>query len=236
MYPQSEGCCPEHLFNQAVLARNIQEEEVRYAALFVFERELRAKGFRLIAGVDEAGRGPLAGPVTAAAVILPEDVHLPGLNDSKLIPARKRAALAERICVLALAWAVGTASVTEIDSINIRQASFLAMRRALDGLPVKPDHIIVDGSAIPGFHLPQTGVIRGDAQIAAVAAASVLAKVVRDKMMEELDVMFPAYGFCRNKGYPTPEHLEALRKFGPTPFHRRSFAPVKYLLGSRRNR
>ncbi|MEW6171484.1 MAG: ribonuclease HII [Bacillota bacterium] len=231
MYPQIPARFSEHLFCEAILKDPRKTEEERYAALFCFEKELKTLGFRLIAGVDEAGRGPLAGPVAAAAVILPEDARLPGLNDSKAISASRRAFLAERIRTLAVAWAVGMASAEEIDVLNIRQASFLAMRRALDGLAVKPDHVVVDGGAIPGFPLPQTGMVRGDARVAAVAAASIIAKVTRDGLMEELDDAFPAYGFRRHKGYPTPEHLEALRRFGPTPFHRKSFAPVKLLLG-----
>ncbi|MEW6182580.1 MAG: ribonuclease HII [Bacillota bacterium] len=230
MHPQTRGYFSQHLYFEAVF-KDPRAEEERYAALFNFERELKSLGFRLVAGVDEVGRGPLAGPVAAAAVILPEDVQLTGLNDSKAVSASRRSFLAGRIRELAVAWAVDMASVEEIDALNIRQASFLAMRRALDGLAVKPDHVVVDGCAIPGFILPQTGMVRGDSRVAAVAAASIIAKVTRDGLMEELDEIYPAYGFRRNKGYPTPEHIEALRLFGPTPFHRKSFAPVKVLLG-----
>jgi ribonuclease HII len=212
-----------------------EREQARYTALFAFEQELKVRGFRLVAGVDEAGRGPLAGPVAAAAVILPEGADLPGLNDSKVVSAPRRALLAEAIRAVAVAWSVGLASVAEIDTLNIRRASFLAMRRALAGLRPKPDHVIVDGSVIPEFYLPQTGVVRGDALVAAVAAASIIAKVTRDQLMDQLDTVFPSYGFCRNKGYPTPEHLEALQKYGPSPFHRRSFTPVKHLLEDRGN-
>ncbi len=229
MYLRGNGYFSEHLGYEIFLL-DAEREKARYVALFAFEQELKLQGFRLVAGVDEAGRGPLAGPVAAAAVILPEDADLPGLNDSKVVPAPRRAALAEKIRAVAVAWSVGIASVAEIDALNIRRASFLAMRRALDGLRPMPDHVIVDGSIIPEFFLPQTGVVRGDALVAAVAAASIVAKVTRDRLMDELDAAFPCYGFCRNKGYPTPEHLEALQKYGPSPFHRRSFAPVKHLL------
>ena len=198
--------------------------------LYAYEEKLMRRGIELVAGVDEAGRGPLAGPVVAAAVILPAAVDLPGLNDSKALSVSKRTSLAEQIFTSALAWAVGTASVAEIDTLNIRQASFLAMRRALEGLRLKPEYVVVDGCPIPALPLPQKGVVRGDAQVAAVAAASIIAKVTRDRLMVELDRQFPQYGFCRHKGYPTPEHLAMLAKFGPSPLHRRSFAPVKNLL------
>jgi ribonuclease HII len=226
-------CLTEHPEYDHFWLAITEREEARYAALFAFEQGLKARGFRLVAGVDEAGRGPLAGPVAAAAVILPEGADLPGLNDSKVVSAPRRAVLAEAIRAVAVTWSVGLASVAEIDTLNIRRASFLAMRRALAGLRPKPDHVIVDGSIIPELFLPQTGVVHGDALVAAVAAASIIAKVTRDKLMDELDAVFPHYGFCRNKGYPTPEHLEALQKYGPSPFHRRSFAPVKHLLEGR---
>ncbi|MGQ9513037.1 ribonuclease HII [Thermodesulfitimonas sp.] len=211
--------------------RTPAEEKARYEALFLFERDLRRRGCTLIAGVDEAGRGPLAGPVVAAAVVLPEAVDLPGLNDSKLLSAAQRERLAAQICACARAWAVGLASVAEIDALNILQASFLAMRRALAGLTLQPDHVVVDGRPIPRLPLPQTGVVRGDAQVAVVAAASIIAKVTRDRLMVALDREFPQYGFARHKGYPTREHLAALRRYGPSPHHRRSFGPVKDLLG-----
>ncbi|MEW6771357.1 MAG: ribonuclease HII [Bacillota bacterium] len=199
-------------------------------SLFHFEQELRKSGFSLIAGIDEVGRGPLAGPVVAAAVILPAAADLPGLNDSKALSEQKRVLLAEQIFASALAWAIGSATVAEIDTLNIRQASFLAMRRALVGLHLRPDCLVVDGHPIPALPLPQQAVVGGDAQVAAVAAASIIAKVTRDRLMLELDRRFPQYGFRRHKGYPTPEHLAMLARFGPTPFHRRSFTPVRELL------
>ncbi|MEW6573678.1 MAG: ribonuclease HII [Bacillota bacterium] len=233
MHPQSFGCIPRHVFYEAVLKDATEAEKARYDTLFLLEQDLRTRGFSLVAGVDEAGRGPLAGPVVAGAVILPEAVDLPGLNDSKVLSVNKRAYLAEQICTVALTWSIGIASVAEIDALNIRRASFLAMRRALEALCVKPDYVIVDGSAIPGLPLPQTGMVRGDAQVAAVAAASIIAKVTRDRLMDEIHREFPQYGFCRHKGYPTREHFESLARFGPTPHHRRSFGPVKSLLQER---
>lgn len=230
---------PRHVSNlsaslrETALRQLAEGKKACYEALFSLERDLRQRGYALIAGVDEAGRGPLAGPVVAAAVIFPEKVELPSLRDSKLLRAPQREYLAEQICACALAWAVGLASVEEIDALNIRRASFLAMRRALAGLHLQPDHVVVDGEAIPGLTLPQTGMPRADARVAAVAAASIIAKVTRDRLMVEIDRQFPQYGFARHKGYPTREHLAALAKYGPTPLHRRSFSPVKYLLAKR---
>ncbi|MEW6448417.1 MAG: ribonuclease HII [Bacillota bacterium] len=218
---------PGYVVHESVFKDAVEAEKARYEALFLFEQRLKTRGFSLVAGVDEAGRGPLAGPVVAGAVILPEAVELPGLNDSKVLSPNKRAYLAEQICAIALSWSVGVASVAEIDALNIRRASFLAMRRALEALRFKPDYVVVDGSPIPGLPLPQTGMVRGDARVAAVAAASIIAKVTRDRLMEEIHREFPQYGFSRHKGYPTREHFESLAKFGPTPHHRRTFGPVK---------
>lgn len=180
-----------------------------------------------VAGIDEAGRGPLAGPVVAAAVILPRGCCPPGLDDSKKVPVARRETLAAVIREAAVAWAVGLASVEEIDRINIHQATFMAMRRALAGLVVQPQHLLVDGYRLPDVPVPQTAVIHGDAQCAAIAAASILAKVARDRMMAEYHRLYPQYGFDRHKGYPTAAHLRALAALGPCPWHRRSFAPVK---------
>uniref|UniRef100_A0A7C1FD02 Ribonuclease HII n=1 Tax=Ammonifex degensii TaxID=42838 RepID=A0A7C1FD02_9THEO len=235
MHPENT-VTPWLLLPRVACRPRLKGEETRYAALFLFEQELRKRGYTLIAGVDEAGRGPLAGPVVAAAVILPETVNLPGLNDSKALDAAQRERLAAQIRASARAWAVGLASVEEIDALNILQASFLAMRRAIAGLDLQPDHVVVDGRPIPHLPLPQTGVIRGDAQVAAVAAASIIAKVTRDRIMVALDREFPQYGFARHKGYPTREHLAMIEKYGPSPYHRRSFGPVKNLLGERRSR
>lgn len=184
-----------------------------------------------LAGVDEAGRGPLVGPVVAAAVMLPADLTIPGLTDSKRLSARRREALAEIIRQQALAWSVGEASVAEIDTLNILQATMLAMRRAVAGLSLVPDEIQVDGNCLPQ-PLPCTAraVVGGDATVACISAASILAKTHRDAMLVALDARYPGYGFARHKGYGTREHLAALAELGPTPEHRRSFAPVRRAL------
>lgn len=180
-----------------------------------------------VAGVDEAGRGPLAGPVIAAAVILDPARPIAGLNDSKKLGAPARDRLATLIRREALAWATGAASVTEIDQLNILQASLLAMRRAVAGLGVAPALVQVDGNRLPtGLPCPAQAIVKGDGKIAAIAAASILAKTVRDALMQELAAKYPAYGFARHMGYPTAAHLAALRAHGPCPEHRQSFAPV----------
>ena len=177
----------------------------------------------LVCGLDEAGRGPLAGPICAAAVILPEGWEPEGLNDSKKLSPQKREALYGEITAGALAWSVAFASEKEIDEVNILQATFLAMRRALEGLSVKPDFALVDGNRDPGLGLPTRCEVKGDGRYACIAAASVLAKVSRDRVMAEYDAAYPQYGFLRHKGYGTKEHCEALRAFGPCPIHRQSF-------------
>jgi len=183
---------------------------------------------RPVAGVDEAGRGPLAGPVVAAAVIVSEDWFLAGLNDSKKLTAARREGLVEDIQRTSVAWAIGEASEEEIDRINILQATFLAMRRALEGLPTRPSSVAVDGNRIiPGWPTPQLAIVEGDGKIASIAAASILAKTHRDRRMKELDAVWPGYGFAIHMGYPTPTHLQALAKLGPCPIHRKSFAPVR---------
>jgi len=185
----------------------------------------------LIAGVDEAGRGCLAGPVVAAAVIL--DAPIPGLRDSKQLSAPQRERLAQRIRAEARAWAVAEASVEEIDRLNIRQATFLAMDRAVTGLGLAPGHILVDGNALPaGFPCAATAIVKGDLTEPAISAASILAKTVRDALMKEMDLAFPAYGFARHKGYGTAAHAAALMTHGPCAHHRKSFAPVKRALAT----
>ncbi len=197
-----------------------------------FEGALRRRGIILIAGVDEAGIGPLAGPVVAAAVILPKGYRLRGLNDSKKITDEgRREDLAARIKFGAIAWAVGQADVREIDLYNIYQAGLLAMRRAVDGLNLKPDHLLVDARHIPACEVPQRAIVHGDALSASIAAASLLAKTARDAVMHELDRLYPQYGFASHKGYPTQEHLRLLKELGPLPVHRRTFAPVRAALG-----
>ncbi len=184
----------------------------------------------LTAGVDEAGRGPLAGPVIAAAVILPADHELAGLTDSKKLTPRRREALAVAIREQAVAWALGRAEVAEIDRINILQASLLAMRRALDGLAVMPGEVRVDGNQCPGWRLAAQTIVGGDLLEPAISAASVLAKVTRDREMVALAERYPGYGFEGHKGYPSPGHLQALQELGVTPEHRRSYAPVRRLI------
>lgn len=181
---------------------------------------------RLIAGVDEAGRGPLAGPVVAAAVVLDPARPIAGLRDSKLLSAARRDELAVAIRARALAWSIGAADVDEIDALNILQATLLAMRRACEGLGVTPDEAWVDGNRCPVLACPARAIVKGDRDVAAISAASILAKTARDALLVELDRVYPAYGFARHKGYGTAEHLAALAALGPCPAHRRSFAPV----------
>lgn len=186
---------------------------------------------RLTCGVDEAGRGPLAGPVVAAAVILHPRRPVDGLADSKTLTPRRREELAEEIRLRAVAWATGSASVEEIDALNILRASLLAMRRAVDALGVKPQRVLVDGLHCPELTLPMRAIVGGDAKVKAISAASILAKVARDASMAALHLQHPLYGFDRHKGYSTDEHLAALRAHGACPIHRRSFAPVRAALG-----
>lgn len=185
----------------------------------------------LVAGVDEAGRGPLAGPVIAAAVILDPDRPIAGVNDSKLLSAPRRLRLEAAIQAQALAWALGRAEVEEIDRLNILQATLLAMQRAVAALDPAPRRVLVDGDRCPRLGCPAQAIVKGDQKVAAIAAASILAKVARDREMEALDALYPGYGLARHKGYPTRDHVEALQRLGVTPVHRRSFAPVRDLLG-----
>lgn len=186
----------------------------------------------LVAGVDEAGRGPLAGPVIAAAVILDPEHPIAGLADSKALSAARRARLEVQIQDAALAWAVGRAEAGEIDEVNILQATLLAMRRAVEALPVSPRRVLVDGNRCPRLQCPTEAVIKGDQTVAAISAASILAKEARDREMIALDARYPGYGFATHKGYPTRAHLEAIQDLGVTAIHRRSFAPVRRLLSS----
>lgn len=185
---------------------------------------------QLVAGVDEAGRGPLAGPVIAAAVILNPNKSIDGLTDSKQLSEDRREVLCVEIKQHALAWAVGRADVEEIDSLNILQATLLAMQRAVSGLTVKPNHVLVDGNQCPKFTCPANAVVKGDLLVPAISAASIIAKVSRDHEMIGLDRQYPGYGFVDHKGYGTKKHLLALQQLGVSPIHRRSFGPVKKLL------
>ncbi len=203
-------------------------EKTRLHEMFRYERQLKAQGSSRIAGIDEAGRGPLAGPVVAAACILPEGILLPGLNDSKQVVEADREKLYNSITALEHCdWAIGIASAAEIDQINILKASFLAMYRALQQLKHKPCVILIDGHLAPSFGITTVPLVRGDSKSASIAAASILAKVTRDRIMKELDLLFPQYGFALHKGYATPEHLKAVHSFGPSSIHRKSFEPVK---------
>ena len=206
-------------------------ETQRLHRLLAHERTAREEGFELIAGVDEAGMAPLAGPVVAAAAILPEALRPRGLDDSKKLDAKTRERLAAEVKAGALAWAVGIATVEEIDRLNIYHAGLLAMRRAVLGLALAPTLLLVDARRIPGLEQPQRPLIHGDALSLSIAAASVLAKTHRDALMAELDLCHPGYGLARHKGYPTPEHFAALARLGASPIHRRSFAPVREVLG-----
>jgi len=201
-------------------------EESRLEKLCRYERSLWERGRNLVAGLDEAGAGPLAGPVVAAAVILPPGFTLPGVDDSKKLSARKRELLASQIIQHAVSFAFGEASPLEIDRVNIFQASLLAMRRAVLGLDATPEHLLIDARRIPGIDLPQTPITGGDAVSFSIASASILAKTRRDEMMRGLDKKYPGYGFARHKGYPTAEHRQALRRLGPTPEHRKSFTLI----------
>jgi ribonuclease HII len=191
------------------------------------EHALRARGFFLVAGVDEAGRGPLAGPVIAAAVILPAGFALDGLTDSKKVPAVRREKLFTSLTTYtSVVWSTGLATIEEIDCLNILRATHLAMARAVSVLPARPDHALVDGLPVPDLPVPHTALVGGDALSLSIAAASIIAKVIRDRLMVALDAEYPQYGFARHKGYGVPQHLEALRHHGPCLVHRRSFAPV----------
>ncbi|MDJ0846763.1 MAG: ribonuclease HII [Myxococcota bacterium] len=201
-------------------------ERRRVARLFALRRELAGRGVARVAGVDEVGVGPLAGPVVACAVVLANEVDLPGLDDSKRLTAAARERLAERIREQALAIHVAAVSVSEIDRINVLRARYESARRALAGLHLAPDHVLVDGRPIPDLGYPQTALVGGDGRDGSIAAASIVAKVHRDALMARLAARHPGYGFERHKGYATRQHLSALRRLGPSPAHRRSFAPV----------
>lgn len=199
------------------------------SSLWNYEHAAFQEGCRLVCGVDEAGRGPLAGPVCAAAVILPPDLEIEGLNDSKKLTDKRRRALYDVITDQAIAYGVAFASEQEIDEINILQATFLAMRRAVEQLAIKPDLALVDGNREPDFGaIPVKTIIKGDSLSASIAAASILAKVTRDRYMEEQDIIYPQYGFALHKGYGTQAHYAALREFGACPLHRRTFLKKFY--------
>lgn len=204
-------------------------EMQRLENMTLFEKGARELGYRFICGIDEAGRGPLAGDVFAAAVILPKGYLPEGLNDSKKLTPQKREALFDEITKNAVAYGIAAATVDEIEEINIRNATFLAMRRAAEKLSPAPDYLLIDGNAAAGFDTPLTTIVKGDSKSLSIAAASILAKVARDRYITELSEKYPQYNFAKHKGYGTAEHCEALLKYGPCEIHRKSF--LKKILG-----
>ena len=190
---------------------------------YTIENQLHEEGYSLVCGVDEAGRGPLCGPVFAAACILPDGLVLEGLNDSKKLTPKKRDKLFDLICENSIAFCIASASVEEIDELNILEADLLAMRRAIDGLSRKADFALIDGNIARGFQIPARAVIGGDAKSPSIAAASILAKVARDRDCIALDEQYPQYGIAKHKGYGTKQHMDALRTYGPSPIHRKQF-------------
>lgn len=190
---------------------------------YTIEESLLDKGYTCVCGVDEAGRGPLCGPVVAAACILPVGLYIEGLNDSKKLSPKKRKQVFEEIKKHAIAYCIAEASVEEIDALNILEADMLAMKRAVEGLSVKADFAIIDGNVSRGFNIPTMTVIKGDATSPSIAAASILAKVTRDEMCEQMDKDYPQYGIAKHKGYGTKQHMDALRQYGPSPIHRKKF-------------
>lgn len=204
-----------------------QKEQARIAAMWQYENEAKAKGYRFVAGTDEVGRGPLAGPVVAAAVILPEGIDLPGINDSKKLTEKQRETLMEKIKKEAISWAIMEVDENMIDEINILEASRVAMQQAVLALPKPADFVLVDGLENPQITLPSQAIVKGDSKSISIAAASIIAKVYRDRLMKIYDKAYPGYGFAENKGYPTEEHIKAIEQLGPTPIHRMSFAPLR---------
>lgn len=194
---------------------------------YTIENELHEQGYAYVCGVDEAGRGPLCGPVFAAACILPDGLVIEGLNDSKKLTEKKREKLFDIIKQEAVAYCIASASVEEIDELNILEADLLAMRRAIDGLGVKADFALIDGNIARDFQIPAKAIVKGDATSMSIAAASVLAKVARDRICLDLDREYPQYGIAKHKGYGTKDHMDALRKYGPSPIHRKKF--VRFL-------
>ena len=210
---------------------SIEADKERVQNLYRFEAQARNDGHKLIAGVDEAGRGSLVGAVVIAAVILPENLYLERLDDSKKLSAKVRETLYDKICAESISYSCVTVGVEEIDKLNIYQATLVGMKRAVAGLEVKPDFVLTDAMKVDfGAEIPSQSIIHGDALSASIAAASIIAKVTRDRLCDEWALQYPQYGFERNRGYGTKEHLDAIGKFGDCPIHRRTFNPVKSLL------
>lgn len=228
----------QHLYNDkrkgakdlCDFAQRLMETKIEMAKhlqkMLFYEKDLGKKGYRLIGGLDEAGRGPLAGPVVAGCVILDPDVPIIGIDDSKKLSEYQRESLYFEIKEKALAIAIGIVDNETVDRVNILQASLEAMFRAVKEIPIKPDYLLIDGQFCPQLDFPMQAIIGGDSKSLSVAAASIIAKVTRDRIMDELDEAYPQYGFSRNKGYPTPEHISALKTYGPCEIHRKTFAPV----------
>lgn len=207
----------------AVRIKFDEKERERLYCMTEYERECYRKGYKLVAGIDEVGRGPLAGPVVAAAVILGEGVLIPGVKDSKKLTEEKREYLSEEIKAKALCWSIGIIDEKVIDEINILNATFLAMKKALEGLSVKPDYILLDAVTLKDVDIPQKSIIKGDALSLSIAAASIIAKVERDRIISDYDKVYPHFSFSKHKGYGTKEHIECIKKYGLLPIHRRSF-------------
>ena len=206
-----------------------EEEYARQNAMWEYENLKRSEGYSLIGGVDEAGRGPLAGPVFAACVILPPDCVIDGINDSKKLSEKKREELFDVICEKAVCWSVASVDEKTIDEINILNATHMAMNKAVNGMKIPPDYVMIDGNSIKGMALPHCTIVKGDAKSISIAAASILAKVSRDRFITQIAEKYPQYGFEKHKGYGTPLHNEAILKYGPCPIHRKTF--LKKLLG-----
>lgn len=211
------------------LSLNYQKEIHRLQAMLSNELSLYESGYKLVAGADEAGRGPLAGPVVASAVILDPKILIPGINDSKKLSESRRNLLYEEIIQKSISFSVAIIDNNTIDELNILRASLEAIKKAVSEMPIQPDFLLVDGNNLPDLNLPMKPIISGDSLSLSIASASILAKVTRDRIMAEYDVIYPQYGFKKNKGYPTKEHIFAIRKYGPCEIHRKSFSPISQL-------
>lgn len=219
---------------RAQLAKK-EAERARFRCMFTYEEQMESQGCQMIAGVDEAGRGPLAGPVAVGACILPKDCFLEKLNDSKKLSEKQRDILYDKIIECAVAWKVVFVSEEEIDKKNIYQATVDGMYRAIDGLTIKPDGVLIDAVPLKSLPCPNSSLIKGDQKSASIAAASILAKVSRDRLMAEYDKQYPMYGFAKHKGYGTAEHIAAIRTYGTCPIHRKTFEPIASLLREEQN-
>jgi len=221
------------LTGQIIKMSNIKLEEERFKKMLFYENEARRQGCAVIAGMDEAGRGAWAGPVVAGLVILPEDIFIAGLDDSKKLPEKKREALYEEITDKALHYSVGLCTSSVIDRKNVLKATYMAMKKAVSALKMSPDIILIDGRPVPDMGFSQVSIVRGDSKSASIAAASIIAKVTRDRMMKEFALLYPEYGFEKHKGYGTKLHMKNLAKYGICQIHRKTFKPVKEVLNKK---